>query len=40
MKYVGFGWGFLFQNKGLNYKHFRTETVSICVAFQIAKTQL
>lgn len=31
MKYVGFGWGFLFQNKGLNDKHLRTGTVSICI---------
>lgn len=40
MKYVDFGWGFLFHNKGLNDKHFRTVTAYTCIVSQIVQTQL
>lgn len=39
-KYVGFGWGLLFQSRGLNNNLFRAGTASISIVSQIARTQL
>lgn len=40
MKYVGFGCGLLFQNRGLNNKVLGAGTASISIVCQIARMQL